>query len=158
MKIYYSKVYGIKILVVCLALFLLGCQSDQTDRAINIESDSGGSEFYSGDKPNDSNPVDSNEQTIINSCPGAPAQRVKVGDRAYVSTKNDRLIVRKDGYKNATEIARIQPGTYFYIIDGPKCDESNGWTYWKIETDNGLVGWVSEGGDNIDYYFIAPSD
>lgn len=160
MRTHLTKRYFISIFTISATLCLVGCQT-YPDRQIDIESDHGESIFFSGDKPNDSNPnsgSQSNQEPTIISCPGAPPQRVKVGDRAYVSTKSDRLIVRKDGRKSSTEITRIEPGTQFTIIDGPKCDEANKWTYWKIETDNGLTGWVSEGGDSIDRYFIAPID
>lgn len=88
------------------------------------------------------------------SCPGAPTQRVDVGKRGYVCTKNDRLIVRDGPGKQNSEITRIEPGTYFRIIEGPVC--ANNWSWWSIKTDAGIKGWVAEGGDNIDPYFICP--
>lgn len=88
------------------------------------------------------------------SCPGAPVQQVKVNKRAYVCTKKDRLIVREGPGKQNSEITRIEPGTYFKIIDGPSC--ANNWSWWYIKTDSGIKGWVAEGGDDIDSYFICP--
>jgi hypothetical protein len=34
--------------------------------------------------------------------------------------------------------------------------QSFNWFWWKVELDPGLVGWVAEGGDNIDPYYICP--
>jgi hypothetical protein len=87
-------------------------------------------------------------------CPGAPSQRVSVGERGRVCTKEDRLIVRQTPGSNGSEITRLVPGTYFTIVGGPQC--SDHWSWWKIETVDGIVGWVAEGGDNIDPYFICP--
>jgi len=93
--------------------------------------------------------------TSVTSCPGAPAQRVRVGDRVWVCTKYDRLIVREQPRLSSREIARLEPGTYVKIINGPTC--ANSYSWWKIRTDSGPVGWVSEGGDNVDPYFICPA-
>jgi hypothetical protein len=90
----------------------------------------------------------------VSSCPGAPPQRVSVGRRAWVCTKRDRLIVRSQPNRNGSEITRIEPGTYFRILNGPAC--ANNWSWWEIKTDTGIKGWVAEGGDDIDPYFICP--
>jgi len=49
---------------------------------------------------------------------------------------------------------RIETGTGFEVIAGPQCSNSMFW--WKIDI-NGTIGWASEGGDNIDPYFICPA-
>jgi hypothetical protein len=89
----------------------------------------------------------------ISGCLGAPPQRVSVDQRAWVCTKSDRLIVRSWPDRSGTEIARLNPGTYFIIIDGPVC--ANSWSWWGIQTYTGTKGWVAEGGDEIDPYFIC---
>ncbi|KXK15503.1 MAG: SH3 type 3 domain-containing protein [Chloroflexi bacterium OLB14] len=93
---------------------------------------------------------------LITSCSGAPPQRVEVGRRGFVCTQYDRLIVRTGPYASDTEITRIEPNTYFRVIDGPVC--ANNWSWWEIRTDDGVRGWVSEGGDNVDKYFICPQN
>ena len=93
------------------------------------------------------------QQSPITNCPGAPAQRVHVGDRVWVCTQYDRLIVREQPRLSGREIARLEPGTYGDIIDGPNC--ANGYSWWKIRADSGTIGWVSEGGDDVDPYFIC---
>jgi hypothetical protein len=94
------------------------------------------------------------QSTVISSCPGAPPQRVVVGDKAYVCTKSDRLIVHKGPGKNEPEITRIVTGTEFVVVKGPVC--SDNWSFWRIRTKDGIVGWVSEGSDSIDPYFFCP--
>jgi hypothetical protein len=49
---------------------------------------------------------------------------------------------------------QLETGTSFLITGGPSCAEN--WNYWRIRTDDGLSGWVAEGGDNTDPYFICP--
>lgn len=93
---------------------------------------------------------------IITGCSDAPPQRVEVGRRGFVCTQYDRLIVRTGPRKSEDEITRLVPGTYFRVIDGPVC--ANNWSWWEIRTDDGVKGWVSEGGDNIDRYFICPQN
>ena len=93
---------------------------------------------------------------ITGSCPDAPPQRVQVGDRAYVCTKNDRLILRENPNREAAEITSIDPGTQMMIIDGPECADK--WSWWKVKTESGDMGWVSEGGDDLDPYYICPTE
>jgi hypothetical protein len=92
----------------------------------------------------------------IKECPGAPPQRVMIGKKASVCTKSDDLIVRKEPGWDGKELTSIKSGTNFMIIDGPSC--ANNWSWWKIELDSELDGWVAEGGDIIDPYFICPVD
>ena len=151
----------ILLLLLFYSLLLLGCQPTRGNDTIDIQAENGNSEFFSGEKPETSfenQPVVQPTNPDVSSCPGAPPQRVKVGDRAVVSTQKDNLIIRESGFKSSMEITRIPPGTYFNIIGGPQCDEANNWSYWKIRTDGGVVGWVAEGGDNVDYYFFSPSE
>ncbi len=89
-------------------------------------------------------------------CPRAHSQRMKLGEQARVCTQSDDLIVRKDPGLDGKELIGIKTGTDFMIIEGPAC--ANNWFWWKVELDSGLEGWVSEGGDNIDPYFICPVD
>lgn len=87
-------------------------------------------------------------------CPGAPPQRVVIGEKASVCTKSDDLIVRQEPDRDSEELSRITPGTNFMIVDGPSC--ANNWSWWKVELDSGIDGWVAEGGDSVDPYFICP--
>ena len=79
-----------------------------------------------------------------------------IGEKARVCTQSEDLIVRKEPGRDGKALTGIEPGTNFMIIDGPSC--ANNWSWWKLELDSGLVGWVAEGGDNFDPYFICPLD
>jgi serine/threonine protein kinase len=89
------------------------------------------------------------------SCPGAPPQRVQVGERARVCTAYEQLILRAQPRRSSSELDRLEPGKYVTIIDGPICADVYSW--WKVRTDSGTVGWVAEGGDEIDPYFLCPA-
>jgi hypothetical protein len=88
------------------------------------------------------------------SCPGAPPQRIVVGERASVCTKSDRVRVRESPGVFGEELTRLEPGTTFRVVKGPRCADN--WSWWRIRTSDGIVGWVAEGGDEKDPYFICP--
>lgn len=90
------------------------------------------------------------------SCPVAPPQQVQVGDSARVCTAHDQLVVRTQPRRGSTEVTRLEPGTRVTIVDGPVCAQD--WSWWKVRTDAGKIGWVAEGGDEVDPYFICPAD
>lgn len=87
-------------------------------------------------------------------CPGMLPSRVKVGDTVRVCTKQDRLILRVAPSRSAEELVRIVTGTELKILEGPVCDDESTW--WRIRIDSGLTGWVREGTDATDPYFICP--
>ncbi len=89
------------------------------------------------------------------SCPGAPPQRLEVNEDAIVCTQSDRVIVRSGPGSSYEELFRVRPGTVIWISDGPHC--GNNWSWWKVELPNGIVGWMSEGGDGRDRYFLCPN-
>jgi len=88
------------------------------------------------------------------SCPGAPPQRMTVNQRGYVCTKSDSVRLRVSPARSASTLVQIVPGTQFTVIGGPSC--SDNWSWWNIQLDDGTTGWVSEGGDEVDPYFICP--
>jgi hypothetical protein len=89
-----------------------------------------------------------------NSCPGAPPQRMTVNQHGYVCTKSDSVRLRVSPARSASTLVQIVPGTQFTVIGGPSC--SDNWSWWNIRLDDGTIGWVSEGGDDVDPYFICP--
>jgi formylglycine-generating enzyme required for sulfatase activity len=94
----------------------------------------------------------------INSCPGAPPQRLKVGMVAQVCTKSDSLRLRNSPGLDGEIIASVQTGALFEIIGGPEC-AGNNWSWWKVFLGNECeIGWLAEGGDDIDPYFLCPLD
>jgi hypothetical protein len=92
----------------------------------------------------------------IKECPGASPQRVKVGEQASVCTQSEDLIMREEPGRDGKPLTGIETGTNFMIVDGPSC--ANNWSWWKVELDSGQEGWIAEGGDDIDPYFICPVD
>ncbi|MEM9776247.1 MAG: SH3 domain-containing protein, partial [Chloroflexota bacterium] len=38
---------------------------------------------------------------------------------------------------------KVPEGVGMDIVGGPRCDNSRVW--WKVKTDNGYEGWISEG-------------
>lgn len=88
------------------------------------------------------------------SCPGAPLQRMTVNQRGFVCTRNEAVLVRISPARSASTIVQIEPGLPFDVLGGPFC--SDDWSWWNIQMPDGTTGWVSEGGDEIDPYFICP--
>jgi hypothetical protein len=89
-----------------------------------------------------------------NSCPGAPAQRMIINQRGFVCTREDAVKLRSVPRRSGGEIMQLAPGTSFAVIGGPSCADN--WSWWNVRLDNGTTGWVSEGGDQTDPYFICP--
>ncbi|GAB4416069.1 MAG: hypothetical protein Kow002_01640 [Anaerolineales bacterium] len=90
-------------------------------------------------------------------CPGAPKKRLQVGDDAVVCTRSDTVYLRLSPSKSAGYSHRLVPGADLSVIGGPVCDERNSWWYWKVETESGYTGWMAEGGDAKDPYFLCPN-
>jgi uncharacterized protein YgiM (DUF1202 family) len=88
-------------------------------------------------------------------CPGAPSQRLKVNDMAYVCTASDTVKLREGPGKNYSVLRSLVPGADIKVIGGPKCADN--WSWWQVETESGYEGWISEGGDNVDKYFLCPA-
>ncbi|MBX3049658.1 MAG: SH3 domain-containing protein [Anaerolineales bacterium] len=89
------------------------------------------------------------------SCPGAPPQRLEVNEDAKVCTKKDRVILRSGPGSYNSELTRLEPKSIVWVLDGPSC--ANNWSWWKVRTSWGLVGWMAEGGDSKDDYFLCPN-
>jgi hypothetical protein len=117
-------------------------------------------------------PPTSSGSSGITSCVGAKPFTVKVGDRGYVCTQYDRLIVRYNPSMSGSEMLALYPGAEFTIIEGPRCADY--FTWWKISIPAGTkyscstcarenysyttetkTGWVREGWDTKDTYFIC---
>jgi hypothetical protein len=107
------------------------------------------------------------------SCPGAAPQQVGVGDKVYVCTQTDRLIVKKKAGNDEEEMFRIYPGAELTIVGGPICNDESTWWQVNIPPDtkaakgntdkndyyhivNEKIGWVREGSDKTDPYYICP--
>ncbi len=89
-----------------------------------------------------------------NTCPGAPPQQLKVGLLGYVCTKSDAVLLRASPSRAGDKLEALSPGEAFQVIGGPVCADD--WSWWQVEMDWGAVGWIAEGGDQVDPYFICP--
>ena len=86
-------------------------------------------------------------------CPNTYPTRLQKGGRAYViPTPPQPNRIRNSPSKSATLIGSIQPGEKMSILDWPRC--ADGWIWWYIQADGGVVGWTSEGDANG--YWLAP--
>ncbi|HPO57331.1 MAG TPA: SH3 domain-containing protein [Anaerolineaceae bacterium] len=91
----------------------------------------------------------------VTACPGAPEQRLEVGEDARVCTLVDSVFLRKGPGRRYEVLERVRPGTIVDVIGGPKCADD--WSYWEVELPGGETGWMSEGGDAVDPYFLCPN-
>jgi hypothetical protein len=95
--------------------------------------------------------------TTASYCSSAPQKRLKVGDRAVVCTKSDPVYLRDDPFHTAGYSHKLVSGADLVIVGEAVCDESVSWWYWKVRTESGFEGWIAEGGDSTDAYFLCPA-
>ncbi|HPR34184.1 MAG TPA: hypothetical protein PKY64_00800 [Anaerolineaceae bacterium] len=89
-------------------------------------------------------------------CKGAPDTRLSVGMQAYVClTSYTSQRVRWSPGRNTETMTSLARYTVVEIIDGPVCMGDN-WTWWKVQIPGGRVGWMTEGGDEVDDYYLCP--
>lgn len=88
-------------------------------------------------------------------CPGAPPQRLEINEDAKVCTKSDYVFLRSGPAKSYSTLKKVYPGTVVTVIDGPRC--SDNWSWWKVKLSGGTTGWMAEGGDKVDPYFLCPN-
>ena len=89
----------------------------------------------------------------VASCPGAPPIRLAIGKTAKVSL--DPPVpsrVREQPSLTGKVIGSIDPGVTVTILEGPRCGDSLTW--WKVQSDKGLVGWTAEGDTSA--YWLVP--
>lgn len=98
--------------------------------------------------------IKSIETGTSNSCPGAPPQRMTINQRGYACTRSDPVRLRTAPAKSASTLLELYPGAQFTVIGGPSC--SDNWSWWNVRLDDGMTGWMAEGGDAVDPYFICP--
>lgn len=89
-------------------------------------------------------------------CPGSPPQRLYVGGSAMVCPSVDSVKVRDNPGMSGNRITSLRAGTRFEVIGGPEC-AGNNWSWWKVRLNDGTVGWMAEGGDQIDQYYLCPT-
>lgn len=87
-------------------------------------------------------------------CPGAPSTRMEIGMKARVTFRNNSALALRNqpSLSKSSFIKDLSEGTKFTVIGGPECYFS--FTWWKIETKAGAVGWSAEG--NEKEYYMQP--
>lgn len=135
-----------------------------------IEGTGNGSFVVSVDVKRDSSQEADTSASNNVSCGSSVESKIKPNRTAYVCTQKDRLIIRD--VPGGSEIFRLYPDEDVYIIGGPTCMDFATW--WEIEipsgtkatvgqteyddyfyTDRDVTGWVREGGDYTDPYYIC---
>lgn len=135
---------------VILAFILGGTLSPREDPAVtNGFTPSGGQVVE---------PVVTTAPVEENVCVNAPQKRLSVGMNAIVCTAGETIILRSGPRRSASTIGHLVPGTRLVVIGEAICDETSQWWYWEVRTDGSLTGWVSEGGDEVDPYFVCPGN
>ena len=79
--------------------------------------------------------------------------RVSVGEEARVAfTDGSNMRIRENPGFSQVILYRVPEGTFIEVLDGPQCTDGNNW--WKIRTENGLDGWMTESQDGV--YLLEP--
>jgi hypothetical protein len=119
-----------------------------------FEQDLGLTTLFDGQDVTTTAPIVGNPPVLDNSCGERPSI-VQVGIIARSTIVDGSPLNVRDAPNTTTaQVARIIPeNTRFNIIGGPEC--SNGYTWWQVQLDDGLVGWVAEAGS--EFYFIEPA-
>lgn len=87
-------------------------------------------------------------------CPGAPPVRLEAGRTVCIANiEPDTLRVRSTPQiGNDNVIIHLYSGARLHILEGPLC--ADGFSWFKISTSDGLVGWAAEGSSKN--YFMEP--
>lgn len=85
-------------------------------------------------------------------CPDAPLPRLAVGMRAEVAPAIDRLRLRFLPAVGTGEVGLLYSSNQFEVLDGPSCN--GGYSWWRVELDSGVTGWVAEG--TWATYYVRP--
>ncbi len=82
-------------------------------------------------------------------CGNGLEQALTIGGRAWIIPEPPQAVnVRTNPNGNRTG-QQLQPGEQFTVLDGPEC--ANGISWWQVESDTGITGWIAEGTDD---YFV----
>jgi serine/threonine protein kinase len=96
--------------------------------------------------------------TVHQHCEGALPSRLVVGNKAKVNEVPDKAnLLRPEPSRGLDHIAKIPPGEWMLVLEGPKCGESTTW--WKVQAlATGSIGWTMESGfeQRVNIYFLSP--
>lgn len=83
-------------------------------------------------------------------CPGAPPQRLTVGEGARVTFTNGQPLNLRS-QPGGGLVATLQEGTEATVLSGPVCQDSFSWWQLSVVAGAAVSGWAAEG-DLTDYY------
>ena len=106
--------------------------------------------------------------TKSNYCPGAAGPRLTVGQYAYICASDGVWLKDKPGY--GTLIHYLPPKTTMKVLSGPKCvfydainykgervgDQEYHYFWYVSVPSTGETGWIAEGQDSEDWYYLCP--
>ncbi|MBI5961589.1 MAG: SH3 domain-containing protein [Chloroflexi bacterium] len=86
-------------------------------------------------------------------CPGAPLSRLTTFGRGRVTFTDGTLTnVRQSPSTTAEQVGSVPEGAEFSVVGGPDCGEA--YTWWYVQFDAGMSGYVAEGDFNS--YYLEP--
>jgi len=92
-------------------------------------------------------------------CGAAPVSMVSLGTFAAVSeSAGADLVLREEPSGRIIDFLNF--GSLMTVIDGPRCGTNQRlFKWWKVATEDGLIGWVAEGDStqNPARYFLRPA-
>jgi len=88
-------------------------------------------------------------------CSSAPPSRLKLNEDTKICTKSDCVYLRSEPSKGGARIVCMETGSVLWVLEGPICSNSVNW--WQVRTAYGKVGWMMEGGDEEDPYYLCPN-
>ena len=89
----------------------------------------------------------------VQGCPGAPPQRLTVGQGARVTFTNGQALNLRNQPEGSL-LAQIPEGTEVTVVSGPQC--LGNYTWWQINVVSGAAvsGWAAEG--DAGSYYLEP--
>ncbi len=64
---------------------------------------------------------------LLRVCPGAPPQRMSLGNGGRVCTQSDTVRLRVEPSRSANFERQLAPGSQFTVVDGPACADKWPW-------------------------------
>lgn len=83
-------------------------------------------------------------------CGNGLPQQLTIGSVGWVIPEPPEAVNVRDA-PGGNKVAQIQPTEQFTVLEGPECNQTYSW--WKIESETGVLGWIAEG---TDHYFVEP--
>ena len=80
--------------------------------------------------------------TLVPTATATPVPEVMPGAQVIVTgTEGQQLSLRAGPALTQDRLRIVEEGTVLKVLEGPEV--ANGFQWWKVQTDDGLVGWVA---------------